>query len=326
MIENSYCSVHWSCAVFRNFVLLVFLVVVSGCTNLNYSTAIKKFAVATDEAQTAMTGLNEIVTREYEAVLKDKILATNGSRLVRSDKECRTKSTRCRLEIASNDDETNGKRLPPEPILNDLVELMSYISAYVRDLDALAKVRDAAEVHSNVNAAIGNIQNLAKTLKKLGQNSSITVSAFTTPVGSVVNWVIGTYTETVKICGLRHATDNADPVIQNAAQYFATAGVLAARVKATRFSEALEAELKVQRLTKQGIDRAVAAAKKYDLFLRANPDAVFQKLANAHSALRKSLNGSGISFAQLVSNIEEFAKLAQELAKVVKDSAKLHTS
>ena len=296
----------------------------------NYSGVVKQFAAATADAQAALTGLNETATHDYKEFLKSRILSTSGSNLERVDKECRTASARCGLEILSKDPETDGERFPPEPILDDLVELISHISAYAGALDALANDQSAAETESNVNVALGNIQNLATTLRKLGQDGSATVPGFAAPVSSAIYWVIGKYADNVKIRGLRHATHKADPVIHKAAQYFASARGLAARIKATRFSKVLKAELKAlsgeNGLTEPNIDHAVMAAKKFDDFLRANHNAVFQRLASAHNALARSFNERDESFTQLFANIDNFAKSAQELAQIVKDLAELRSN
>ena len=114
MPKHPYTSPDWTRAIFRCLLLLLLSAAVSACAVPNYSGAVKQFAAATADAQTALTSLNETATREYEAFLKSRILATSGSNLERVDRECRTAGTRCRLEILSSDPEASGQRFPPE--------------------------------------------------------------------------------------------------------------------------------------------------------------------------------------------------------------------
>ena len=329
MTKCSCSSPIWDGVITRTFLLLPFLFTISACAVPNYSTAVKKFSDATADTKIALTSLNETVTREYELFLKDRALAASGSTLERVDKECRTAGTRCRLELLSSDPQANRAKFPPEPILNNLITLMGHISAYAQDLNALATDESAAEVQSSVNAAIGNIQNLANTLASMqSKDESVTVSEFATPVASAFYWVIGRYSDNVKLRGLRDATDKADRVIQEAARQFSNAGAMAERVAETRISEILSAELQLltdQGLTEPGIDRAVGAAKKFDDILRSRPDAVFKKMAIAHRALNSSLNERDVSLSQMFANVEEFAKSAEELATIAKSLAEMGT-
>ena len=301
----------------------------SACTTQNYSPAIRTFSDATTDAHAALTSLNETVTREYEALLTDRILAVPGSNLERVQQECRaTSSARCRLEILSADNTANEKLFPPEPILNDLVELMARIASYARNLKALANGQSATEVETSVNAAMGSIQSLANTLAT-SPGESTTVAEFGTPVASAVYWLIGKYVQNVKLSGLRHATKKANPVIQQAVRYFSSASSLASLVPGTRLSEALNTELNAlgdNGPTQVEIDRAVAAAATFDAFLRADPNAVFAKLATAHDALHASLDGGDRSFVQVLVALDEFSKSAHELKKIVSDLTELRDS
>ena len=169
--------------VLRTLIVLVLLIAVSACAAPNYSAVIKTFSDATSDAQIALKNLDDSVSQEYETFLKDRVLATPGSNLARVDTECRTREGRCRLEILSSDPDLNGELFSPEPVLDDLVALMAHISAYARNLEALAKDQSAEEARSNVNAALGNIENLAKTLaSKQEGNEPANIPAFSAPV------------------------------------------------------------------------------------------------------------------------------------------------
>ena len=145
-------------------------------------------------------------------------------------------------------------------------------------------------------------------------------------LSSAIYWVIGRYSDNVKISGLRHATAKADSTIQVASRYFSEASTVAVRALTARFAKILQKELRLlteNGLTKPRMDRAVDAAKKFDKILRARPARVFQQLANAHNALTRSLNEQNVSLSQLFAQIEHFATSAQELAKTAKDFAEL---
>src|SRR5262249_27690160 len=149
---------------------------------------------------------------------ENRILKRDGLLRV-DDKSCEVGSKRCRLVLESG---SGLVTYPPEPIVARMALVMAQIDKYAANLKALMDADTTQQVETQVNAALGSIQNLAATTAKLANTEKpADVPQFATPVGAAVNWVAGQYVEHVKVRGLRHATEAAAPAIHQAANLFA---------------------------------------------------------------------------------------------------------
>jgi hypothetical protein len=204
-----------------------------------------------------------------------------------------------------------------------MVALMGSISAYANNLVALVSADTAAAVTTNVNATIGSIENLADTVEKAGgAKTSVDLSAYATPAGEAVAWIVGQYVASVKRDGLRRATRDAQPVIAAAAAVFEKAAEEAAQVPRATLSGAVSEQLTAfqDSRTEANLERLIQSAGQFNQFLEAKPASVFARMSAAHEALTRQLQGNA-SLAEAIARIEAFASEAQRLAEIAKSLA-----
>lgn len=305
----------------------VLAIAIAACSTDDYSQSIDNFAVATSEASTALTELNTQVTERYKGILDDSIrnrevLLTD---LPSSDgqPDCTFSAARCRLALVNKDGQV-VEPYPPEPPLVRMSLLMSQISAYAGNLQALLRADTAQKAAADVNAALGSIQNLATTVSNLqtGENAQpAEVPQFATPAGAAVNWVLGKYIETVKFKGLQRATEAAKPVIRDAAGLFHDVATFASDTPKIEMQNQVDAARKALRAdpSQGNIDAYTRVAGTFDKLLMSSPPDLFDKMAKAHDALADSLQGDEVSLATANAQIEAFAAEAEQLAKILKD-------
>lgn len=290
---------------------------ISACSVTDYQQPITTFAGATKNAETALSTLNTEVTSAYTALLHER--AVSGAALVEVvPDDCLASSDQCRLDLLARDGKTQP--LTPPPALRDMVALMGSITAYADNLVAVVSADTAAAVTTNVNATIGSIENLANTVEQAGGTKpSVNLSAYTTPAGEAVTWIVGQYAATVKLDGLRRATSDAQPVIAAATAVFEKAAETAAVVPRATMSGEVEQQLTAFQTsrTQANLAKLIQSAGQFNAFLEAKPADVFAKMNAAHKALTEELQGDA-SLAEAIARIEAFASEAQRLADVAK--------
>lgn len=298
------------------------LVAAGACSTADYSGPVNRFAAATEEAQTTLSDLNTLAVESYSEIIRNRILERRL--LTQMDKDtCLTDSTRCRLAAVSADG-TKWDNYPPDPPLVQTVRLMSEINAYAANLKALVEADTASKVSSQVNAALGSIQNLAGTVAELKgeqDGKAATVPQFATPTGAAVNWIVGQYIESVKFSGLKRATAEAQPVIRDAADLFSTISDTLAVIPKVQLAEEVSSAADFLRtsLSEQNLVNLEKAAATYDALLTSSPPEVFKRLGDAHDALAASLQGEAVTFGEAVARIEFFAAEVEQLAQILKD-------
>ncbi len=304
----------------------LFLGALSGCSATDHTAAVTTFAEATAAAETALVGLNQTVTKQYEAYLEQQARTDPGLAVKAGQNECELGSTRCRVVIVDPTAEDGEQPFPPEPLLNNMVAVMGDIRAYAQKLAALLANGSAAKAEADVNAALGNIESLADTLAKADGKGTSTIPNFTTPVGAAVNWLVGQYANHVKLEGLKSATRHADPTIQRAVELFAVASVFGSDPQRSDLTEDFRNKIiafQDDRASRSNLTAAVDAAATYDRFLVSVPSAIFTKMGEAHAALTEALNNPDFSLPEMFRKIKAFAAEAEKLSKTVNDLATL---
>jgi len=304
------------------FVVLPLLLGAVGCATADYTQPIDDFAAATRDAKTALDDLDAQTTEAYRASLEKDVLA--GELLARQqDTECQATSTRCRLVVIDRQGEKLGT-YPPEPALQRSTVLMTQIDRYAASLKTLLEDDTADEVASHVNAALGSVQDLAgtvATLRGAGTPAPAAIAEFKTPVGAAIHWVVGQYVARVKLEGLQRATADANPVIGQAAELFATVAFFAADAAKKQFANDVGAAEDAMRAipSADALSDYVAASARYDAFLTSAPPDLFGAMRDAHGALADSLQSDEVSFAIAYARIQAFAREAEKLAKILRD-------
>jgi hypothetical protein len=306
----------------RGVLPVVLALAMAGCSTTDFSEPVNDFAAATANAKTALSDLNTQVTDAYRGVLDEAILKGDVQLKPRRG-ECLTSSERCQLIIV----DMSGAELepyPPQPPLTRMTLLMGEIDRYAANLKALLEADTAQKVETQVNAALGSIQNLATTVSKLKAEEGAPpaeVPQFATPTGEAVNWVLGKYIERVKYRGLQRATAAAKPVIRDAANLFTATSEIIADVPNTTFAQEVttgQAAMLTSR-SQSAITSLAQSAARYDALLTAGPSTVFQSMGDAHDALADSLNNEEFNLATAIAKIEAFAAEAEQLAKILRE-------
>jgi hypothetical protein len=306
----------------RTVFAVVWISALAGCGSANYAAPIKTFADATADADTALVDLNKTTTDRYTAYLAERVRANRDINVAISRDECADRSKRCRIALEGIDGAGNREFYPPDPLLGNSVALMGDIRAYAQNLAALVADDSAAKATADVNATLGSVEKLANTLTEADGKPKGSVPSFATPVGAAVNWAIGEYAERVKLAGLRQATKAADPVIQRAGDIFAKETIFGSQSRRIELEKAFKQKLdafRFNRADQSKLDDAVAAAKRFDELLQAQPDTTFKKMGEAHKALTDALNNSNVSWSEAFAKAQEFAAKAQQLAKITQD-------
>lgn len=315
-----------SLKILRAASFALFFGALSGCSATDHTAAVTTFAEATTAAETALVGLNQIVTEQYKAYLEQQARTDLGLAVKAGQNECELGSTRCRVVIVDPTAEGGEQPFPPDPLLNNMVTVMGDIRAYAQNLAALLADDSAAKAEANVNAALGSIESLASTLAKADGKGTSTIPSFATPVGAGVNWLVGQYANHVKLEGLRSATRHADPTIQRAVELFAIASVFGSDPQRSDLTDDVRNKIiafQDDRASRSNLTAAVNAAATYDRFLVSVPSATFTKMGEAHAALAEVLNNPNFSLPEMFSKIEAFAAEAEKLSEIVKDLAAL---
>ena len=306
----------------RGIAALLLTLAAAACSTGDYSKPIDDFAAATTNAKQALSDLNTQVTDAYRGVLDAAIL--KGDLLLRPQaQECTVGSERCRLTLVDPDG-VEREIYPPEPPLTRMTLLMTEVDRYAANLKALLEADTAAKVETQVNAALGSIQNLAETVAKLQAEEgapAAEIPQFATPAGEAVNWVVGKYIDRVKYRGLQRATEAGKPVIRQAADLFSTVSDVVADVpKSTLANEvSMGQDALRSNLSQSAITAYAQSAARYDALLVAGPTQVFQKMGDAHDALADSLQGEDFNLATASAKIQAFAAEAEQLAKILKE-------
>lgn len=292
-------------------------VVLAACSTADFAQPVNAFAAATTEAGNALGELNTSVADAYEERLTASIL--DGKAFLRlAEGECLTTSKACRL-VAIRDG--RSEFYPPSPPLTEMTELMGEVERYAKSLQALLQADTADQIRSRVDATFGNIEKLAGTVSAAagGKGRAVPLPELDTALGEAVNWIAGQYVERLKLEGLRQATQAANPVIHDAAELFATAGVVASDAPRAHFAEEVAAAVDRFRTAPDSgtLTAATSAAARYGTFLSSAPGQLFERLAAAHDALTASLVSDGVSVGTAMARIQGLADEATSLATIL---------
>lgn len=302
----------------RTTIIVAALAIVSACSVTDYKPAIAKFSQATEDSERALVGLDQEVRDIRAARLRAGVLAGGGIDVQMASGECDDNSTRCRLAVVDGGNQI-GFLVPESPIPNILI-VMSQIRSYANNLSALINADTAAKASASVNAALGSIEGLAKTLHDIDSTKGKkNFTEFATPVGQATTWLIGQYVAGVKLKGLKRATEEADGTIADAARVFQVVGnYVTSSVKRRLSDDVLRVEGEFDgSSTPRNLDRFIQSAAGYDELLRASAADVFASMAIAHHALTQRLQNNKLSLASALGKIEAFAMEAERLARII---------
>ena len=303
----------------RSSPIVAVVVLTTACSVADYKQPVSDFAMATQNAETALVGLNDEVTEAYEDRLREVALS-DGAVVKAQPGNCLVTSERCQLEIQKADGSVEP--FPPDPILGNMVILMRAVTVYAKGLGSIVEADTAEKVASSVNATLGSVENLAKTVDKVGGTSTAeSVADYKTSAGKAVNWLVGQYVAKVQLDGLRRATKDAQPVIADAAKLFEAAAAVAEDIPKLDMVNDVESSIDEfdQIRSKDRLSTLLVQSGNYDRYLLAKPSNVFAALRSAHDALANKLNNDDLSLVEAIAKIEVFAAEAKTLLEIVKE-------
>ncbi|MBX6321512.1 MAG: hypothetical protein IRY94_06785 [Rhodospirillaceae bacterium] len=295
----------------------------SGCDTTSYRQPVASFASGAGAAQAALVEIDKQAAAKVAAIYRDRAVKGQAFLDHKAD-ECTVGATRCRLTVTIQSQE---REVPPDSPLRNTIAVMGQVAVYAQGLNAIVTADTAEQAKSDVNATLGSAQDLARLVAELGGGdlTSATVPEFATPVGEAVNWLLGAYVEHVKLEGLRRATSDANPIIQEAAEVAGAEAAIAGDIQRRSLSELVSARLDAfdESRTEANYDALLAAAAAYDAFLTSAPDDVFQQMAQAHDALTRSLQDRSLSLADVAARISTFERQAQDLWRIAQALAQI---
>ena len=306
---------------------------VTACSVANYQKPVSDFAAATENAEKALIALNQQVTEAYAETIRARalkgdwiILATSG--------DCNLISIRCRLKVDKPDG--SNELFEPDPLLGNIVTLMRPITAYAKGLTGIVNADTTDKVATHVNATLGSVENLAKTVDKIsGSSTAANVTAYKTSFGKAVNWLIGQYVAKVQLDGLRKATEAANPVMQQVVFIVENSAEFAADISKSEPQKEFEAAKKKYDDDQQAgntnalgknVDVLAKKATAYDRVLLAKPSSVYAKLGEAHAALTGNLHDDEISLVTVTARIESFAAEVKTLVDIIREMTAVKTN
>ena len=254
------------------------VILLTACATPNYSGEISKFTNTLKKADAALNTLNEKSTSEYTSYLQKRISETPAATIIRKKDDCSLQSTRCRLEISANIDELNGKPYPATSVLRNIVAVMNQLNLYATNLNAIVNDDAVTTINGHVKSALSHIDSLAKTADVGNEQPSQEASSFTVSLGAVASWFIGKYVDRVKVDALIYTIRQADPVVQDSVSAFAATSVFGNDLNRREYADEIDSaieELTDDPNNSDKIAAAVAAAQKYDRFLRSDPGKTF---------------------------------------------------
>ena len=307
----------------------------SACAAPDLEAPLSEFSTATKSAQESLLAIDAQVATNYRDVLVDKIIGNKlSAKFVEND--CQLYSTRCRLDF----DYRGNDVISPDvkPPLTNLTRLMRTVHAYASSLEAIAKADTAAKVEAEVNAVVGSIQNISKVTAEAenqaslgkGDNSErkdegIDISEYATPVGLLVNWLVGEYVAHAKLNALQRATRNSKSIIETAAHKFQKAAEFAVAEPNRKLVNDISSSKDTFNgdKTQANLSRLEDAARKYDRILIVNAPSVFENMVQAHNALVDKIHGGNESWGSVMAQLQNFSQKASELVGVLESLAEV---
>ena len=295
--------------------LAVLTTALAGCSVNTYKPAVDRFATATHQAQDAYTKMESTVLASHAETLRQQLLR-GERRATLKPGSCKEQSKDCEILIVDR----KGTTVPLHEKFENINLLMSGIAAYAANLQAIATSDAPQQVTASLSAAAGSIKNLDAALASIKGSTASQDAAVIDASANIAGWVAGEYVNQLQVDALRKATARANPVIQKALPILQEAATSAAITVNAGYAEQVDAQREAYRRApgdRAALDRFEKAVLDFDTALKGTSPAVFDAMAVAHRDLTDALAGKNVTLADASAAIEEFAKKAESLHKLV---------
>jgi hypothetical protein len=290
-------------------------VLLAACGTGDYQKPVQTFAEATATAQKSLDGYVDALTAKVAEIRTKEAIANPGKVQIKSADDCIAESTEKHCRIIFLNSKGQEKELPPADPIPKIRGLVGEIKAYADSLEAIATSDSASKAEASLASANGSLQNLAKLIEQKGTN----LEAFAEPAASAAGWIVGAYTDHVRLEALRTATRNADGLIDASVKVFEKAAITAEVAVNTGLSETVSTGIEEfgKSPSDSNLRNLIEAAQAMDSVLTAAPDKVFRNLAAAHHELTKALNSKEMNLQSAFEQMNALKSEADKLEKIV---------
>jgi len=278
------------------------------------------FAKATTDAQAGFLQYNAQLDKAIVEVGIAEALQ-NPAAVDEVGGDCVLGSPRCRVFVDA------GETLPLTPGAADrgIEEIMSAVVAYGANLAAIANADTTTDIQNALTTAKANVVALAKSADALaaaagspGSAIGATVEATAGPVTELVRFGLENYAERVKMAALRDAILSMESIFPTVVLTLSQTPISAELLRQSALADSYRAAKRTfsRSPTSDNLRKMLQAADAYDVALRTNPEAVFEALGAAHSALAREVARGRISFAELLPFLQRVTDEAVRLATI----------
>lgn len=306
----------------KHIKLIAAVSLLSGCSVATYEEPIRDLDTAVETTVSTLTALDQRMTAARNARWRVGII--DGSiLLIEPDEACTQGSSKCSLSIDVG--QGNPRLYPATTVIPKGHAGLALLQSYVQNLNAIVTADTADKVAASANRALGSLQNIEAAVASTENGSEGRIKTFSEPVGSLINWVVGLYVDTVKFKALAWATAEAQPIINKLEDFNSTLGLAAADYEIGEASKifiaaqaAFDEASESGNLTAESVDTYVEAAQVFDVALKASAADPLRAFAEAHRKLTQQLNGDGkVTLADAFAAIENLKTRADEFKAIL---------
>ncbi len=323
---NSVRGDHVMPRVWRCVVLTAAAAMLAACSATDFNTPVVKFGQATDLAAKQFDTYNAAINKALAERTVHMALASTRATYGRY--ECNPDATRCTLAFVNKD----GSVSTAIQSLDGIDALMTGVKNYAAGLTAIVAANSGNEVDTAITSVKTNLLSLAndgdtlnKQLRQPDINLASRVSLFASPVADAATYALNKALEGIKIAALRQATSQMEDLMPDLTRIFnlaaETAWVFRRDELHRKFRVALKSFNRSKKKTKEQYDALESARAEYDAVLKqqGSAGAIFQALAQAHSALTDAVHNPTIDSASLLAAIQRVSDESVKLATIAKE-------
>ena len=304
----------------------------TACASEPYKEPVATFAQAVTKSTEALAALESQLANAHSEVNMARALSPKNRV---APKDCDHDTARvkdCVLLLQETDEDGKDvgspSNLQPDAPLAEIRILLDGIKSYADNLAAVLNADTTEKVRNSVNKALGSLERLthnSKVRKEINQRRT-PVKDFATPLANAVNWVVGKYVESIKIDAIRHATFEADPIVQAT-----TRAMMAAEQQGERIMHAVLVnslrnanDAWVKTPSESNLSKLMSEVRALQHFRSQARPSLFKAMADAHRSLKNRLaNSQDLTWTTTMAKVEQFNAEADSLLQIIDSFSEL---